>query len=163
MLLRYHDEEYGNILNSLWLVAITFLCVGYGDIVPNTYCGRGICLLCGIMVSWVMNVDAAVVAESAAAILVSTVSCVVERIRWFDLKTLPDGHFSLFTDGRRCRVIGFCRCVCCCWQSKVIFAFDNKSLARLFPFFLIVDQPTQIFFLSPRIESCSRRREQIFA
>ncbi len=48
---RYHDEEYGNILNSLWLVAITFLCVGYGDIVPNTYCGRGICLLCGIMVS----------------------------------------------------------------------------------------------------------------
>jgi hypothetical protein len=50
-LYRYHDEEYGNILNSLWLVAITFLCVGYGDIVPNTYCGRGICLLCGIMVS----------------------------------------------------------------------------------------------------------------
>ena len=48
---RYHDEEFGNILNSLWLVAITFLCVGYGDIVPNTYCGRGICLLCGIMVS----------------------------------------------------------------------------------------------------------------
>lgn len=48
---RYHDDEYSNILNSLWLVAITFLCVGYGDIVPNTYCGRGICLLCGIMVS----------------------------------------------------------------------------------------------------------------
>lgn len=47
---RYHDEEYDNILNSLWLVAITFLCVGYGDIVPNTYCGRGICLTCGIMV-----------------------------------------------------------------------------------------------------------------
>ncbi len=49
--IRYHDDEYINILNSLWLVAITFLCVGYGDIVPNTYCGRGICLLCGIMVS----------------------------------------------------------------------------------------------------------------
>jgi len=49
---RYHDpDDYNNILNSLWLVAITFLCVGYGDIVPNTYCGRGICLLCGIMVS----------------------------------------------------------------------------------------------------------------
>ncbi|TRY67586.1 hypothetical protein TCAL_03736 [Tigriopus californicus] len=46
---RLHDEEYDNLLNSLWLVAITFLCVGYGDIVPNTYCGRGICLLCGIM------------------------------------------------------------------------------------------------------------------
>lgn len=49
--IRYHDDEYSNLLNSLWLVAITFLCVGYGDIVPNTYCGRGICLLCGIMVS----------------------------------------------------------------------------------------------------------------
>ena len=35
---RYHDEEFGNILNSLYLVAVTFLCVGYGDIVANTYC-----------------------------------------------------------------------------------------------------------------------------
>lgn len=51
LLPRNHDVEYNNLLNSLWLVAITFLCVGYGDIVPNTYCGRGICLLCGIMVS----------------------------------------------------------------------------------------------------------------
>ena len=47
---RNHDEEYENILNSLWLVAITFWCIGYGDIVPNTYCGRGICLICGTMV-----------------------------------------------------------------------------------------------------------------
>ena len=50
ILLRYHDEEFANILNSLWLVAITFLCVGYGDIVPNTYPGRSICLCCGVMV-----------------------------------------------------------------------------------------------------------------
>jgi len=35
----------------MWLIAITFLCVGYGDIVPNTYCGRGITLTCGMMVS----------------------------------------------------------------------------------------------------------------
>ena len=54
---RYHDDEYSNILNSLWLVAITFLCVGYGDIVPNTYCGRGICLLCGIMVRVAMRIE----------------------------------------------------------------------------------------------------------
>lgn len=51
MLQRYHDEEFANILNSLWLVAITFLCVGYGDVVPNTYLGRCICLCCGVMVS----------------------------------------------------------------------------------------------------------------
>ncbi|GLH00405.1 uncharacterized protein GBIM_06795 [Gryllus bimaculatus] len=45
----YHDEEHANLLNSMWLIAITFLCVGYGDIVPNTYCGRGITLTCGMM------------------------------------------------------------------------------------------------------------------
>ena len=48
---RFHDEEHGNLLNTMWLTAITFLCVGYGDIVPNTYCGRGITLTCGIVVS----------------------------------------------------------------------------------------------------------------
>lgn len=48
---RFHDEEHANLLNSMWLTAITFLCVGYGDIVPNTYCGRGITLTCGMVVS----------------------------------------------------------------------------------------------------------------
>ncbi|XP_055327059.1 small conductance calcium-activated potassium channel protein isoform X3 [Sitodiplosis mosellana] len=46
---RNHDEEFANILNAFWLTAITFLCVGYGDIVPNTYCGRGITLTCGMV------------------------------------------------------------------------------------------------------------------
>lgn len=50
-LCRFHDEEHANLLNSMWLTAITFLCVGYGDIVPNTYCGRGITLTCGMVVS----------------------------------------------------------------------------------------------------------------
>lgn len=48
---RYHDEEHANLLNTMWLIAITFLSVGYGDIVPNTYCGRGIAVTTGIMVS----------------------------------------------------------------------------------------------------------------
>lgn len=48
---RFHDEDHANYLNSMWLIAITLLSVGYGDIVPNTYCGRGITLSCGIMVS----------------------------------------------------------------------------------------------------------------
>ncbi|XP_069998468.1 small conductance calcium-activated potassium channel protein isoform X2 [Penaeus vannamei] len=46
---RYHDEEHANLLNAMWLIAITFLSVGYGDIVPNTYCGRGIAVTTGIM------------------------------------------------------------------------------------------------------------------
>ncbi|CAG2162945.1 unnamed protein product [Oppiella nova] len=33
----------------MWLVAITFLSIGYGDIVPNTYCGRGIAVCSGLI------------------------------------------------------------------------------------------------------------------
>ena len=34
----------------MWLISITFLSIGYGDMVPHTYCGKGVCLLTGIMV-----------------------------------------------------------------------------------------------------------------
>ncbi|XP_043496095.1 small conductance calcium-activated potassium channel protein isoform X3 [Polistes fuscatus] len=46
---RFHDEEHANLLNAMWLIAITFLSVGFGDIVPNTYCGRGIAVSTGMM------------------------------------------------------------------------------------------------------------------
>jgi hypothetical protein len=36
----------------MWLIAITFLAIGYGDLVPNTYCGRAICVASGLMVSF---------------------------------------------------------------------------------------------------------------
>ncbi|PSN37877.1 hypothetical protein C0J52_26466, partial [Blattella germanica] len=47
--IMFHDEEHANLLNAMWLIAITFLSVGFGDIVPNTYCGRGIAVTTGIM------------------------------------------------------------------------------------------------------------------
>jgi hypothetical protein len=34
----------------MWLIAVTFLAIGYGDLVPNTYCGRAICVASGLMV-----------------------------------------------------------------------------------------------------------------
>lgn len=37
------------MLNSMWLIAVTFLSVGYGDIVPVSYCGRGIAVITGII------------------------------------------------------------------------------------------------------------------
>ncbi|KAK3098304.1 hypothetical protein FSP39_018185 [Pinctada imbricata] len=43
------DPHFSNYLNTLWLIAITFLSVGYGDIVPTTYCGRSIAVLTGVM------------------------------------------------------------------------------------------------------------------
>ncbi|KAI8434198.1 hypothetical protein MSG28_012310 [Choristoneura fumiferana] len=67
--LRFHDEDHANLLNSMWLTAITFLCVGYGDIVPNTYCGRGITLTCGM------------VGAGCTALLVAVVSRKLELTR----------------------------------------------------------------------------------
>ncbi|XP_059223748.1 small conductance calcium-activated potassium channel protein isoform X4 [Stomoxys calcitrans] len=66
---RFHDEEHANLLNAMWLTAITFLCVGYGDIVPNTYCGRGITLTCGM------------VGAGCTALLVAVVSRKLELTR----------------------------------------------------------------------------------
>lgn len=52
LLSRYHDNQdiTSNFLGAMWLISITFLTIGYGDMVPNTYCGKGVCLLTGIMV-----------------------------------------------------------------------------------------------------------------
>ncbi|XP_052807570.1 small conductance calcium-activated potassium channel protein 3-like [Mya arenaria] len=43
------DDVHASFLNCLWLIAVTFLSVGYGDIVPTTYCGRGIAVITGMM------------------------------------------------------------------------------------------------------------------
>nr|XP_057941180.1 small conductance calcium-activated potassium channel protein 2 isoform X3 [Doryrhamphus excisus] len=34
---------------ALWLIAITFLTVGYGDVAPHTRCGKSVCLFTGVM------------------------------------------------------------------------------------------------------------------
>ena len=44
-----HYNSQATILNSAWLVAITFLTIGYGDIVPTSYCGRTISVLTGLL------------------------------------------------------------------------------------------------------------------
>lgn len=46
----YHpDADHANILNCMWMIAITFLTVGYGDIYPNSYCGRFVAVSTGLM------------------------------------------------------------------------------------------------------------------
>lgn len=35
----------------MWMIVITFLTIGYGDIFPRTYCGRGIAVATGFMVN----------------------------------------------------------------------------------------------------------------
>uniref|UniRef100_A0A3B3HV37 Potassium calcium-activated channel subfamily N member 1 n=1 Tax=Oryzias latipes TaxID=8090 RepID=A0A3B3HV37_ORYLA len=49
----------------MWLVSITFLSIGYGDMVPHTYCGKGVCLLTGIMGAGCTALVVAVVARKS--------------------------------------------------------------------------------------------------
>ncbi|XP_034047767.1 small conductance calcium-activated potassium channel protein 2 isoform X2 [Thalassophryne amazonica] len=62
---RYHDSQdiTSNFLGAMWLISITFLTIGYGDMVPNTYCGKGVCLLTGIMGAGCTALVVAVVAK----------------------------------------------------------------------------------------------------
>ncbi|XP_075882295.1 intermediate conductance calcium-activated potassium channel protein 4 isoform X2 [Nelusetta ayraudi] len=44
------SESTGDMTVALWLIAITFLTVGYGDVSPNTSCGKAVCLFTGVMI-----------------------------------------------------------------------------------------------------------------
>ncbi|XP_070690755.1 intermediate conductance calcium-activated potassium channel protein 4 [Pempheris klunzingeri] len=46
---RKTQQSTGNMDMALWLIAITFLTVGYGDVAPNTSCGKAVCLFTGVM------------------------------------------------------------------------------------------------------------------
>ncbi|XP_047414500.1 small conductance calcium-activated potassium channel protein 3 isoform X4 [Sciurus carolinensis] len=61
----YHDQQdvTSNFLGAMWLISITFLSIGYGDMVPHTYCGKGVCLLTGIMGAGCTALVVAVVAR----------------------------------------------------------------------------------------------------
>uniref|UniRef100_A0A8C2HE93 Potassium intermediate/small conductance calcium-activated channel, subfamily N, member 4 n=1 Tax=Cyprinus carpio TaxID=7962 RepID=A0A8C2HE93_CYPCA len=46
---RQQQVETGGMDTALWLIAITFLTVGYGDVSPHTSCGKVVCLFTGVM------------------------------------------------------------------------------------------------------------------
>ncbi|XP_042346464.1 intermediate conductance calcium-activated potassium channel protein 4 [Plectropomus leopardus] len=46
---RKTDATTGKMDTAMWLIAITFLTVGYGDVAPNTSCGKAVCLFTGVM------------------------------------------------------------------------------------------------------------------
>ncbi|XP_041649291.1 intermediate conductance calcium-activated potassium channel protein 4 isoform X2 [Cheilinus undulatus] len=47
---RGTQEMTSNMNTALWLIAITFLTVGYGDVAPKTSCGKAVCLFTGVMI-----------------------------------------------------------------------------------------------------------------
>ncbi|XP_026769373.1 intermediate conductance calcium-activated potassium channel protein 4 isoform X2 [Pangasianodon hypophthalmus] len=47
---RQAQVETGGMGTALWLIAITFLTVGYGDVSPSTTCGKVVCLFAGVMI-----------------------------------------------------------------------------------------------------------------
>ncbi|KAL7886643.1 hypothetical protein AOLI_G00043640 [Acnodon oligacanthus] len=46
---RQEEVTTGDMGTALWLIAITFLTVGYGDVAPQTSCGKVVCLFTGVM------------------------------------------------------------------------------------------------------------------
>uniref|UniRef100_A0A8C9RUG6 Potassium calcium-activated channel subfamily N member 4 n=1 Tax=Scleropages formosus TaxID=113540 RepID=A0A8C9RUG6_SCLFO len=46
---RQTQVSTGRMDTALWLIAITFLTVGYGDVAPQTGCGKVVCLFTGVM------------------------------------------------------------------------------------------------------------------
>lgn len=51
----YYSETYTfvvheDFIDAVWVIIIPFLAIGYGDIVPSTYCGRSIAIFTVIMV-----------------------------------------------------------------------------------------------------------------
>ncbi|MFH4977713.1 hypothetical protein AB6A40_004422 [Gnathostoma spinigerum] len=61
--ININAQKHQNYLNSLWLIAITFLSVGYGDIVPNTYCGRAMAVVTGVLGTCTSSMVVAVIAR----------------------------------------------------------------------------------------------------
>ncbi|KAM9299160.1 intermediate conductance calcium-activated potassium channel protein 4 [Gastrophryne carolinensis] len=46
---RELGPDVGKMKETMWLIPITFLTIGYGDMVPQTVCGKMVCLFTGVM------------------------------------------------------------------------------------------------------------------
>jgi len=53
----YNDNnEHLSMLDSMWFFVVTFTTVGYGDILPSTYCGRSkLCSLLKTKIKFIAN------------------------------------------------------------------------------------------------------------
>lgn len=61
--LRACDPSHFSLPSSLWLILITFLTVGYGDLVPRSYCGQLVAVFTGFFGIGCMALVVAVLAQ----------------------------------------------------------------------------------------------------
>ncbi|XP_003371286.1 small conductance calcium-activated potassium channel protein [Trichinella spiralis] len=93
-----HDEYLYS--NSIWFVIITFLSIGYGDVTPTTYCGRGVSITTGIIGAGVSSALIAVIsrqmeltrAEKQVNNFMSESKLSRQRIKWEQRKTSEEGN-----------------------------------------------------------------------
>jgi potassium intermediate/small conductance calcium-activated channel subfamily N len=50
-------------MNSLWFIMVTFMSIGYGDLVPTTHCGRMLAITTGIVGAGVSSALIAVISR----------------------------------------------------------------------------------------------------
>ncbi|KAI1719747.1 calcium-activated SK potassium channel domain-containing protein [Ditylenchus destructor] len=57
------DTQKHYYLNSLWFIMVTFMSIGYGDVVPHSYCGRLLSITTGIVGAGVSSALIAVISR----------------------------------------------------------------------------------------------------
>uniref|UniRef100_A0A183BLB5 CaMBD domain-containing protein n=1 Tax=Globodera pallida TaxID=36090 RepID=A0A183BLB5_GLOPA len=64
---RYNESYTGSsemvYSNSLWFIMVTFMSIGYGDVVPTSYCGRFLSITTGIVGAGVSSALIAVISR----------------------------------------------------------------------------------------------------
>ncbi|XP_041112291.1 intermediate conductance calcium-activated potassium channel protein 4-like isoform X2 [Polyodon spathula] len=121
---RQSEGAVGSMGDTLWLVTITFLTIGYGDITPKTSCGKTVCLLTGVMGVGCTAILVAVVTNKLALnkaekqvhqFMMDTKYTKKVRGGFLEMASHSGGLWAVDTGFVACLTLGF-RWRSVCWQ-----------------------------------------------